>query len=123
MTKLRLLYFIAPLFLLSSCYYDNKEDLYQYTDTICDFNLVSYTTDIIPIMQAHCFSCHDQANNLGNVNLEGYPNIKIYVDDNSLYGSVVHEPIYSIMPPSGQKIPSCDIDKIKAWIDSGAPEN
>ena len=48
---------------------------------------------------------------MGNVNLEGYQNVKPYVDDGSLYGTTNHEPGWSVMPTSGVRIPYCEIEK------------
>lgn len=115
------LFFLAGL---QACYYDNKEDLYQHAPPQdCNFQAVSYSTDIIAIMDGHCMSCHNPNDQFGNVNLEGYNNVKNYANNGSLYGSVAHQNGFSIMPPSGQKIPQCSIDKIKTWVDSGAPDN
>ena len=111
------------LFIFQSCYFDNKEDLYQFADTVCDFTQVSYTNDVSPVLTQYCMSCHSESTKFGNVSLEGHNNVKIYANNGSLYGAVAHTGNYSIMPPSGQKIPPCDIDKLKAWIDAGSLNN
>jgi hypothetical protein len=109
---------------MQSCYYDNKEDLYQFiVDETCDTTSVSHINDIIPIMEQHCLICHNDTRADGNVNLSGYDNLKLYAENGSLYGSVIHEAGYSPMPSAGQLIPQCDQDKIKAWIDGGILNN
>lgn len=108
---------------LSSCYYDNREDLYPHLDQPCNFDIVSFSTDIVPVLEAQCNICHSATANQGNVNLEGYENVKAYANNGSLYGSVAHDPGYSPMPSAAQKILQCDIDKIRAWVEAGAPDN
>lgn len=110
------------LYCFQSCYYDNREDLYPTLGS-CEPAEVSYLADIIPIMEAECYVCHNNNLQEGNVNLEGFSNIKLYVNNGSLYGSIVHDPAYSVMPPGGQKINACSIEKIRTWIEAGAPEN
>ncbi len=107
------------MILLSSCYYDNKEDLFQL-DTDCDVSDVSYSAIIQPILDNRCYSCHAAAIELGNVNLEDFTSLKSYVDSEQLLKSVRHEPGASAMPPGGVKIPDCEIERIEKWITNGA---
>ncbi len=115
--------------LVSSCYYDNKEDLYDYIIVEgeghpCDFTDVSYTTDIATILNLQCNgACHNASDRQGNVILDTYNRVMPYVNNGSLIGSINHSGGYAIMPPGGQKISSCDIEKIQFWIDNGAPNN
>ncbi len=109
---------------LSSCYYDNKEDLFVYLDDQpCEFTTISFTTDIVPILDQYCVSCHRPADQQGGINLVGYQQAVKYAKDGSLYGSANHAAGYVPMPVGTRKIPSCDIQKLKAWIDSGAQNN
>lgn len=115
---------LAMALMLQSCYYDNKEDVYQFfEDATCDTTAVSHINDIVPIMDQYCLVCHNDVQADGNVNLSGYDNLKIYAENGSLYGSVIHQAGYSPMPSAGQLIPQCDQDKIKAWIDNGMLNN
>ena len=125
MKKYNLLLLVSVLlFLLNSCYYDNKEDLYQYSQTEpCVIASATFVSDIAPIMASECYSCHSNMDQQGNINLEGYDNVKKYVDDGSLLGSIEHTGGFSIMPPSGVKIPKCDIEKVQLWITDGALNN
>ena len=119
-----MLFVIVVLFSLNSCYYDNKEDLYQYSQTEpCVVASANYSNDIAQIMASECYSCHSDVDQQGNINLEGYDNVKKYVDDGSLLGSIKHTGGFSVMPPSGVKIPKCDIEKVQLWINEGAQNN
>ena len=110
---------------LGGCYYDNEEELYQFVQS-ADCGTVTegtYQAQVLPSLESYCLRCHNNLRQDGNVNLEGYANVLTYVNDGSLLGSTNHDPGFSIMPPSGLKIPSCEIEAMRLWIDSGAPNN
>ena len=83
-TKLKYLTFIAVGLLFagsffSSCYYDNNEELYGTIN--CDTVDISYTADILPILENACLTCHNttSAGVLGGGNnLEGFDNLSNY---------------------------------------------
>ncbi|RMF22345.1 MAG: hypothetical protein D6765_14385 [Bacteroidetes bacterium] len=110
------------ILLLSGCYYDNKEDLYQFVDQSCEVAQATYAADVLPILELNCISCHNNGNPQGGVTLEGYDNCKQHVDNGSLLGSIEHASGYAPMPPGGRLAP-CDIQTIKTWIENGAPNN
>jgi hypothetical protein len=55
--------------------------------------------------------------------LEGYSNVKAKVTDGRLFGAINHSPGYAPMPDGQPKMDQCDINKVKTWIDAGAPNN
>ena len=70
----------------TSCYFD-KEDV-LYPDTSCDTTrLLSYSSDIVPVLSINCYNCHSQVNapiyGEGLV-LEGYPNLRRYFSSTNL---------------------------------------
>lgn len=110
--------------LLGACYYDNKEDLYQNIDTNnCETDSVSYSATIAPIIGTNCAvsGCHIGPNAQNNLDLSTYADLKSIADNNQLVGRITGS-TGALMPPGGA-LPSCDIDKIKAWVNNGAPEN
>jgi hypothetical protein len=117
------------LFTCASCYYDNKDDLYDYKvvegiGVPCEFTTISFAADVLPILDIQCNgACHNATDREGNVILETYNNITPYVNDGSLMGSIHHTGGFAIMPTSGTKIPSCEIEKLQSWVDAGAPNN
>jgi len=108
--------------LLSGCYYDNKEDLYPVI-VACDSGAVTYSGKVLSIIQSNCYACHTTANTLGNMNLEGYSNLKVVADNGKLAGVIEHQNGFSPMPQGGTQLNSCDISVIKKWISDGAPNN
>lgn len=113
--------FFAAAFLLTSCDYDVAEELYPIDE--CQTEDLSYSMDIIPIIDANCYRCHDMQTNLGNITLEGYDNIKVYVDNGKLLGAIKRESGFSAMPQDTDKIDQCLINKIEQWILDGAENN
>lgn len=112
---------LATILLTPACYYDVEEDIYPQTG--CDVENITYTDDVLPIIRSNCYRCHDQATNTGNVTLEGYDNLKRFVDNNRLLGAIRHESGFSPMPQDQAKLPECTIQKIEAWVADGAPDN
>jgi len=109
------------LFTMSSCAYNSEESLYPEGD--CNFENVSYTEEVLPIITEHCYGCHNAAANFGNVNVEGHEQISIYVSNGELLGSIRHASGFSPMPQSRAQLVECDIERIAQWIEEGAPNN
>ena len=108
----------------TGCYYDNEEDLYPViTLPTCDTVNVTYAATVLPLLESECYSCHGNGASSGNVSLQGYTNLKTYIDNGLFWGSIAHLEGFSNMPKGGNKLPDCDLDKIQAWINLGAPNN
>jgi hypothetical protein len=107
------------LFLLacSSCTYDYRTDFFE-TD-LCNTNSVSYSSHIKGIMERHCVSCHGSVQAYENIRLDSYEEVLTYAQSGALTGSIMHEPGYEPMPTADLKIPECEIELIKIWIDEG----
>jgi len=115
--------FIAGMFMFifSSCYYDVAERLYP-TST-CETGNMSYVTDISPILQNKCYVCHSAAVNSGNITLDGYGELMLYVNNGRLLGALKHQGGYSPMPQNAPQLGNCDLAKIEQWITDGAQNN
>jgi hypothetical protein len=130
---------LVVFLLYSSCKKDNLVEL-QDTDidttSVCDTAFtISYQNDIVPILQfskhsnaESCYACHDEdsyfVRGLGN-RLDGYSFLKTYVDDDRLLCAIKHEGCAGAqnMPEVGDKLEDCDILRIEAWVNQGAPNN
>jgi len=91
--------------------------------TVCDTTGMQYSLDVLPILKANCYSCHANGIVNGGVSLDGYANVATQVSNGNLIGAITHAPGYVPMPFDGGKLSDCDIAKIKAWINEGAPDN
>ena len=107
---------------ISSCVSDVEEELIP-VDLTCNTDNVSFSQDVLPIIQANCYQCHDAATSTAGVNLEGYDRIRAVAITGTLVGVIDHQPGFSQMPKNRAKLPICDIEVIKQWIEDGTPQN
>jgi hypothetical protein len=108
-------------FIVSSCYYHKEDVLYG---TNCDTTNVTYSSTIKTLLNNYgCLGCHIGGNPPGGINLETYPNVKTMIDNGRLYGAITHSPGFRPMPDGAAQMSPCDINKVKAWINAGAPNN
>jgi hypothetical protein len=117
---------IAAIFLLafSSCVYEKEDILYPPGN--CNTDNPTYSLMVQPIISANCYSCHSTANSAvsgGGNQLDSYVKLKVFVDNGKLVGSISHSAGFSPMPKNSAKLNDCDINKIKAWVAAGAPNN
>jgi|688.fasta_scaffold278096_3 hypothetical protein len=100
----------------NACYYDNEVE--QYGVVSCDTTSISFSQDVLPIINANCISCHVQGGVQSSSPLTNYNEIKGFSDEikNRVNG------IGGIMPPAGP-MSECNQSKIEAWVRAGAPNN
>lgn len=91
--------------LWTSCSKDSTTNTYTPS---CNGTVKSYKTDVAPIIESACASCHQ---NFGN-----YSNLY------SVRFSVRSQVVSGNMPQNGV-LSSTQKDAIACWIDSGAPNN
>ena len=87
----------------------------------CDLSKDQFNAVVKPIIDTHCLGCHSGANASGGINFSSYDNIKAQVTNGKLYASITRTANW--MPKNSAKLNNCDIDRIKSWIDRGAPED
>ena len=88
----------------------------------CDSAVVSYSNDISKIINTNCIGCHSGSTISGGVNLSSYSGVKVVAASGKLYNAVAQNGLATPMPPS-QKLSTCDIQRIKRWVDAGSPNN
>ena len=90
----------------------------------CDTIDVTYSGNIVPILQARCNSCHSGSTPSGGLNLTQWSVVNTAAANGTLEGSVRHlaDPFIP-MPPSGPRLSDCRIRQIQLWIAQGAPNN
>ncbi len=94
-------------------------------DSGCDTTNVTYSGSVKPLLDFRCKGCHGANNPGGGIKLTNYDEAKIVALDGKLHGTVNHDPNYKPMPyPAGSaKVPQCEIDVIRIWIEGGAQNN
>jgi hypothetical protein len=108
---------ILPLLLLSGCYNDNEEDVYQYFNlngTGCDTVLVVYSKQMRTLFGSKCNSCHTTN---AICNFDTYDHAYNYSKDNAekLYTTVtggLHQ---------GVTLTDCEKKMLKKWTANPAP--
>lgn len=115
---------VLPLvfFILSGCYYDSEEALYGSPNSVCDTAVTKFSTEIKPILQSNCLSCHSNSSataNGGGIKLQDYADVKTNVDNGKLVGAIDQATGFSAMPKNGGKLSDCNILIIKTWIAKG----
>jgi hypothetical protein len=129
----KVLFFLITSFVITTCILSCKkssEDILS-GGTVCDTTIVSYSADIVPILQQNCYSCHGTGNTggSGGILLEGYSNIITYANNRELSGDVSAPsgasggPGSTGMPYGGPQLPSCELNKILAWVHQGSTNN
>jgi len=103
----------------NACYYDH-EDLLYGTNAACDTSNVKYSATVSKLISEQCLSCHIAGGSQESSPLDGYTNLKVYIDNGKVLSRI--NDTGSPMPPSGL-LPSCDRNKIQAWINAGAANN
>ena len=116
---------VLPLvfFILSGCYYDSEEALYGTPNTVCDVTVTKFSTEVKPILQSSCLTCHSNSAAAGSgsgIKLQDYADVKIQVTNGKLVGSIQHNSGFSAMPKGGGKLTDCNILVINTWISKGA---
>lgn len=111
------LFLFIPL--ISSCYYDVEEELYQNVNCNTPVS-VNFTTHVQPVINSFCATsgCH-VTGGTGIGNFETYAGLKAKVDDGSFVDRTLQ---VKDMPPS-INLAACDLELLQAWVDQGAPEN
>ena len=91
---------------------------------------VSFSTEVMPLMEKYCWECHSEENAELGLKLDTYEGVMAGSD----YGTVVEpgDPEGSLlvdmiasgdMPEAGDPMPAEELDLIRAWITEGANNN
>jgi hypothetical protein len=89
----------------------------------CDTTNIAYSTSITSIISDNCQGCHSGSSAASGYDFSTYAGIQAKINDGKLWGAVNHVSGYSPMPKNGTKLSTCELAKIKKWIDAGAPNN
>ena len=91
----------------------------NYCDKGCDSTNVGFSASVWPIMQDNCYSCHSGTSAGGGIQITGYQDVRVLVQNGKLVGTINHTAGYSAMPKGG-KLSDCEIAIINIWIKNGA---
>lgn len=117
--------FLCFSVLFTSCYYNNEEELYGITE--CDTISVSFSADIVPILEIHCYECHsiENADDKGDSYiLETYEELDASTNGEDLINVVdwiSGGP--ANMPKDKDQLPDCERSLIRSWVNQGMLDN
>jgi hypothetical protein len=108
---------------LSSCYYNNLEDITPKKEIkYCDTAVVSFSNTVVPILQTHCANppfpnCHHWVTN--------YTDLKNYIDLGRFEDRVL---IKKDMPvpnntDNAPPLSAQELEILECWLSQGAPNN
>jgi len=109
----------------TGCKYDVDEELNpKDTNAICDTNSMSYIAVREVFDNGTCLNCHSGANADAGLDLSTYAGVSAYLGSSSatLIDRITVGTTGDIMPPTGNKLDSCNVSKINAWINAGFPQ-
>lgn len=116
----RIIFCLLLVFVLVGCYRDNEEELAP-----CGIvaGKVHYSNVTALFTTYGCYGCHLGTAPEGGISLGQYSSVKALVDNGRLLGAITHAAGYAPMPNAAPKMAECDINRVKAWIDAGAPDD
>lgn len=116
---------VIIMFCAMACSKDNEQNLSGQITITCDTINMKYTVNVLPILQANCYSCHGNGSTggSGGINLDGYANLQKWAANGFLVGNVTHAAGFVGMPYGQPKLSDCDINKIISWVKHGYQNN
>ena len=112
---------VIVLLSATGCYYDKEEKLYP--QTVCDTATVTYSSSVVPVLLSNCTVCHGGNTPSAGIRLDTYAGVKVQADNGRLWGAVSQATSFSPMPKNEAKLNTCNLTKIKKWLDAGALNN
>ncbi len=88
----------------------------------CNAQNMTYANDIAPIIANNCAGCHSGSSPSGGINLASYSGVAAVASTGKFYNAVAQNGMALLMPPTS-RLSTCDINKIKAWVDAGYQNN
>lgn len=85
----------------------------------CSTETPVYTTDIKPILEKSCNSCHGRMRTAGGYNFTKMEDIKRAADKGELIGTIKWTEGYAHMPMRADKLDDLTIHKIECWVQNG----
>lgn len=89
----------------------------------CDTANVSYSMQIVPILQNNCYACHSGPGASSGIDFSNYGAFAGWAGSSYVIGDITHTPGFTGMPYGLPPLSSCEINTILAWIHQGTPNN
>ena len=113
---------VGMLCWLVSCSKESADRLAGNSAT-CDTTNVSYSGQVLPILQDNCYTCHSGSNPVSGIELSDFSVLQSHVKNGDLKSAVTHTGSVIPMPYGLPMLPSCEVNTIVAWVNQGALNN
>lgn len=111
--------FLAIISISISCTFESEEDLAEQT---CDTTDIVYS-DLTHVFIDICANCHNSTSTFQEgIVLDSYENVVSTINTGPVWKAINREGGVTPMPYQQEKLPECDLKKIRAWIDNGMPK-
>lgn len=91
---------------------------------------VSFSKDVLPILQNRCVSCHGGSRTSKGLDLKSYDSVMAGSENGPVLtaGDAAHSPLVSMvvsgkMPRRKPRLPDAEIQILTDWVNAGAPNN
>jgi hypothetical protein len=123
-TLLRTFVSVVLSAVFTSCTYDVFDEEVMNDETVCDTLNMDYSKIQQILVGNNCMTCHTGVESESGVDFSTYQALDAYVSnpDNQLIMRITSDDPEVRMPRMGLRMGSCNINKIKAWINAGHPE-
>lgn len=108
---------------VSSCSYENEQELFANEQLTCDTLSVTYRGTIAPLLAQNCQRCHGPTRAESGVVVTTHHDVQTLGRTGQLLGVIQHKAGYPAMPADGPKLSACDISKFQKWVRAGMPDN
>lgn len=115
-----LLFFLMIVLALISCTSTSPEDLVDNTPIT---GSVKYSTDIFPIVESQCLSCHNDNFASGNNSYSSYAQFRDATENGNVIDRITRSVGDQLLMPQGNQLPQNSIDLILQWQLDGYLEN
>lgn len=100
-----------------------KNEMCDENPAGCNTDNITYAGFVQPLLASNCVGCHSGGAPSGGISLNTHAGVQSVALSGRLFGAISHATGFQPMPRNSAKLPQCSIDKIKSWIDDGAPNN
>lgn len=111
---------LSIFLLILSCSDTSPEDL---VDNEPINELVTYDTDVFPIIQSQCISCHNDNFASGNNSYSSYQQFRNATENGNVIDRITRGIGDPLVMPQGSRLPQTSIDLILQWQVDGYLEN
>jgi hypothetical protein len=89
----------------------------------CDTTNVSYSMQVVPILQNNCYVCHRGPGASSGIDYSSYGAFKGWAQSGYVVGDITAAPGHIPMPYGLPPLDQCEINTIIAWINQGTQNN